>query len=621
MITLIIVIILLNIFNKPQYKKTIEENIKEAVKEQEELKNEPKNDKGVYKLLIKYTLPEIKRFIISLIMMFFSVGMSLLTPILLGAVVTNLSKETINVTMVIVMITIYVLLVIISCIIQYFQSMMLARAGNRIIYQMREDVFTKLESLSANQLNEIPVGKLVTRVTSDTNALNDMYTSTIVNLIKNVLTIIGVIIAMLLVDVKLTLIILLTTPIVAVLSFIFRYLARKIYRKVRKGITNVNTSLSENISGVKLTQVFNQEEKQCAKFKEVNEELKNNYSKQIMLFAIFRPAIYAIYVMTVALLFYVAGSKILDSNFVLTSGLIVTFYAYVEKLFTPIQQLAEQFNVLQSAFAAGERVYEVLNTEAEVLDEEGAIEINKLNGEIEFKNVWFAYIGEEWILKDVSFKVNAKESVAFVGATGSGKTTILSLIVRNYDIQKGQILIDGRDIKEYKISSLRKLIGQMLQDVFLFSGTIESNITLRDEAISHEVVVESCKFVNADKIIEKLPEGYNDIVRERGKNFSSGERQLISFARVVSHKPNIMILDEATSNIDTETESLIQDSLKKMMNIGTMLIVAHRLSTIQHCDKIIVLKKGRIIESGNHFELLENKGYYYNLFRLQYEKD
>ena len=311
----------------------------------------------------------------------------------------------------------------------------------------------------------------------------------------------------------------------------------------------------------------------------------------------------------------------LDESILLDTGIIVIFYAYIEKLYTPIQQLAEQFNVLQSALAAAERVYEVINTKPEIVDELDAIDIDQLKGEIEFKHVWFSYIENEWILKDVSFKVNAKENVAFVGATGSGKTTILSLIVRNYDIQKGQILIDGQDIKHYKIASLRKCIGQMLQDVFLFSGTIRSNICLRDETISNETIEASCKFVNADKIIDKLPQKLEEPVLERGKNFSSGERQLISFARVVSHKPSVMILDEATSNIDTETEALIQDSLKKMMNIGTMLIVAHRLSTIQHCDKIIVLKKGVIIEEGNHKELLALKGYYYNLYRLQYEHD
>ena len=501
-----------------------------------------KIEKGVYKLLLKYTRLELNKFIIAFVVMILAVGMNLITPLLLGDAVTILSKEVIDIKKIIIIIVLYIIILIIACIIQYYQSIILAKAGDKIIYQMREDVFTKLEGLSIHQLNETPVGKLVTRVTSDTNALNDMYTSTIVNLIKNVLTIVGVIVSMFLINVKLTLWVLITTPSVGILSYIFRKLARKIYRKVRHGITSVNTSLSENISGVKLTQIFNQEQKQIQSFKKVNDDLEKSYSKQILLFGIFRPSIYAVYVLTIVLLFYVAGKDIIDSNFVLESGLIVIFYSYIEKLFTPIQNLAEQFNVLQSALAAGERIYDVLNIKSELEDAEDAIEIDHLDGEIEFKNVWFAYVGEDWILKDVSFKVKAKENVAFVGATGSGKTTILSLIVRNYDIQKGQIFIDGLDIKKYQIASLRKHIGQMLQDVFLFSGTVESNITLRSEEITSDIVKEACRFVNADKVIDKLPNKYNEIVRERGKNFSSGERQLISFARVVSHKTKIIIL-------------------------------------------------------------------------------
>lgn len=585
------------------------------------MNKEKKLEKGALSLIIGYTKKEKRSFIIAFFMMIFAVGIDLISPILLGSATTLLSKEVINLNKIVVVIITYVCILIFGCIIQYFQSMLLAKTGDRIIYEMREEVFNSLENLSINQLNQTPVGKLVTRVTSDTNALNDMYTSTIVNALKNVLTIIGVIVAMFIVNPIISLWVMITMPIIVVLTVVFRVLARKIYRKVRHGITAVNTSLSENISGIKLTQIFNQEEKQANKFNDANMNLKKSRGRQILLFGIFRPAIYAVYVLTIALLFYIASSKMLDGTFLLETGLIVTFYAYIEKLYTPIQQLAEQFNVLQSALAAAERIYEVIHTQPEIVDETDAVEVTELKGEIEFKHVWFAYVNEDWILKDVCFKVNAKENVAFVGATGSGKTTILSLIVRNYDIQKGQILIDGKDIKQYKISSLRRCIGQMLQDVFLFSGTIRSNISLKDETISDRTIKEACEFVNADQVINKLPHQYDEPVLERGKNFSSGERQLISFARVVSHKPNIMILDEATSNIDTETEALIQDSLKKMMNIGTMLIVAHRLSTIQYCDKIIVLKKGRIIEEGNHKELLALKGYYYNLYRLQYEKN
>ncbi len=615
-IVILLVIVWTIICIKPKkYHFILDENAKVSKEKTKKL------EKGVYKLLLKYSKLQLDKFVVAFFMMIVAVGINLVTPLLLGSATTLLSREIIDVKKIIIIVVAYLIILIVACVIQYYQSIILAKAGDKIIYQMREDVFIKLEGLSIDQLNKTPVGKLVTRVTSDTNALNDMYTSTIVNLIRNVLTIVGVVVSMLLVNVRLALWVFVSTPVVAILSIIFRKLARKIYRKVRKGITSVNTSLSENISGVKLTQIFNQETKQIDSFKKVNNDLKSSYSKQILLFGIFRPSIYAVYVLTISLLFYVAGNDIINSNFALESGLIVIFYSYIEKLFTPIQNLAEQFNVLQSALAAGERIYEVLNTKPDLVDAEDAFEVDYLKGDIEFRHVWFAYEDEDWILKDVSFKIKAKETVAFVGATGSGKTTILSLIVRNYDIQKGQILIDGIDIKKYKIACLRKHIGQMLQDVFLFSGTIKSNITLRSEEISDFVIEESCKFVNADKVINKLPNQYDEVVRERGKNFSSGERQLISFARVVSHKPNIMILDEATSNIDTETESLIQDSLKKMMNIGTMLIVAHRLSTIQHSDKIIVLKKGQIIESGTHLELLAKKGYYYSLYQIQYKNE
>ena len=584
------------------------------------MKQMKKENSNATQLILRYTKGEMRYFTIAFCMMVVGVGLNLISPILLGKATTILSEDTIDIQMMIKIIILYVCIIATFCVIEYVQTLILAKTGDRIIYKMREDVFQSLEKLSIDQLNQTPVGKLVTRLTSDTDALNNMYTSTIVNLIKNSLTIIGVVIAMFIVDVEITCWVLMTMPLIVVMTVVFRKLARKIYRKVRKGISNVNTSLSENISGVKLTQIFNQEEKQCQSFSKVNQDLKHNYSKQILLFGLFRPFIYAIYVMTIVLLFYIAGHKIIDSEFVIKSGLIVTFYAYVEQLYTPIQQLAEQFNVLESAMAAAERLDEVLRTVPDIMDSEDAIEIETLKGEIEFKHVWFAYVDEEWILKDVSFKVNPGESIAFVGATGSGKTTILSLIVRNYDIQKGEIFIDGRDIKSYKIASLRKCIGQMLQDVFLFSGTVRSNITLREESITTSEIEEACQFVNANHVIEKLPNGFDEMVLERGKNFSSGERQLISFARVVCHQPNVMILDEATSNIDTETEGLIQDSLKKMMNIGTMLIVAHRLSTIQHCDKIIVIQKGRIKEEGNHKELLALKGHYYNLYKLQYEK-
>ena len=405
----------------------------------------------------------------------------------------------------------------------------------------------------------------------------------------------------------------------------FRKFSRKAYREVKNNITDINTFLSENLSGIKITQIFNQEQKKMKDFEEKNKKLANSSFKQIFVFSIFRPCVYMLYIFSVIALFYVAATSAIDGVKVfgqfITYSTIIIFYQYLSSFFNPIQTLAEQFNRLQAAFASSEKIFTIMDLKPEIIDEEDAVELENVKGEIEFKDVWFAYVENEWVLKGVSFKVDANQTVALVGSTGSGKSTILSLIVRNYDIQKGQILIDGMDIKKIKISSLRRHFGQMLQDVFIFSGTIKSNIILREKNITDEEIKEACEYVNANYFINKLPNGLNEEVLERGNNYSSGQRQLLSFARTIVHKPKIMILDEATANIDTETEKLIQNSLEKMMHIGTMIIVAHRLSTIQHSDNIIVLSHGEIIEQGNHQELLKLKGSYYNLYNIQLDKN
>lgn len=512
----------------------------------------------------------------------------------------------------------------------YITTMSLQRIGQSIIYDLRIMVFEHIDNMSIAQINEIPVGTLVTRVTSDTNALSDLFTNTIVQLIKNLLLLIGVIVVMYLIDWRMASIMMLFLPIIAISSLIFRKLSRSNYRRVRKSFSVMNAFLNENISGMKITQIFNQEKQKEAEFKRLNAEIVKTRKTDIKIFATYRPFITLLYYAAFALVFGygtyfcicygIVAWPLLGSYISLSViGIIEIFYSLVGRFFNPIQTLADQLNALQKAFTSCERLYNLLDIKPDFRNRENALEIEHFNGDIEFKNVWFAYKEGEWILKDVSLHIKPKQVVAFVGATGAGKTTILQLIVRNYDIQKGQILIDGIDIRDIDIKCLRRGIGQMLQDVFLFAGSIKSNINLRDDSIPDADIVEACKYVNADQFIDKLPKGLDEEVLEGGNNFSSGQRQLLSFARTVVHHPQILILDEATANIDTETEKIIQDSLLKMMNIGTMLIVAHRLSTIQHADNIICLQKGQIIEQGNHQDLLKQKGYYYNLYRLQYE--
>jgi len=486
------------------------------------------------------------------------------------------------------------------------------------------DIFTHIESLSHEQLNNIPVGKLVTRVTNDTNAISMMVTNVLVTMVKNCMVLVGVFGAMLLLNYAFTLMILCFVPFVVLFAVIFRKFSRRAHRNVNDARTDINTYLSENLSGIKITQIFNREEQKMADFLERSNKLAKAKHQQIFVFGIFRPMVYMLNISTVLCLFYFGAKGYINESVwfgqVVDASIVVSFYMYISKFYNPIQNLAEQFDVIQKSFASAEKIFTIIDMVPEVVDEPDAIELDEIRGEIEFKDVWFAYKPEEWVLKGVSFHVNPKQTVAFVGSTGSGKTTILSLICRNYDIQKGQILIDGIDIKKIKLSCLRRHFGQMLQDVFLFSGDIRSNIVLRKEGLSDEEVMEACRYVNADSFINKLEAGLDEVVRERGNNFSAGQRQLLSFARTIIHKPSVMILDEATANIDTETELLIQDSLEKMKNIGTMLIVAHRLSTIQHADNIILLSHGKIVEQGNHQELLALKGRYHHLYTLQFSK-
>ena len=581
-------------------------------------------DGEIIKRLLVYAKPHLKSFILVGFIMLFSISYEIISPLMVGKI-EKLLTEQFEMARLLSYVAIYAGVLIVSLVSTYVQSIVLQKVGQKILSSLREDVFMHIEGLSHSQLHQIPVGKLVTRVANDTNAISKMFTNLLVNLVKNAFTIVGVFGAMLLLNYQLTLMVLCFAPFILLFTVIFRKFSRRAYRRVKDGNTDINTFLSENLSGIKITQIFNREERKVEQFEAKNDYLAKAKHRQIFVFGIFRPMVYMLYISSVlGLLYLSARGYIKDTTFLgqkITSDVLVSFYMYTNKFFNPIQNLAEQFNRLQSAFASAEKIFTVLDMQPEVVDLPDAIELDEVRGDIEFRNVWFAYKEDEWVLRDVSFKVNAKETVAFVGSTGSGKTTILSLICRNYDIQKGQILIDGIDVKKIKLSSLRRHFGQMLQDVFLFSGTIRSNIILRDESITDEEVLATCRYVNADHFINKLSDGLDEEVRERGNNFSAGQRQLLSFARTIVHKPSVIILDEATANIDTETELLIQDSLEKIKSIGTMLIVAHRLSTIQHADKIIVLSHGEIVEEGNHFELLSKRGRYYGLYMLQFRKN
>ena len=582
-------------------------------------------DGELIKRLLKYAKPHVWSFVLVGVMMLFAISYEIISPLIIKYIQVLISTEGFKLSSLYISVGVYASVLILSLVCSYFQAIILQKTGQKIVATMREEVFTHIESLSHAQLNNIPVGKLVTRVTNDTNGISMMFTNIIVNLTKNCFVIVGVLVAMLAINYMLTLMVLCFVPFIVLFTVVFRKFSRKSYRKVKDGTTDINTFLSENLSGMKVIQIFNREDVKMDEFSTKNKKLESARKSQMFVFSIFRPTVYMLYVASVLCLFFLSSKGFVDNwNFlgqVITADVLVAFYMYISKFFNPIQTLAEMFNWLQSAFASGEKIFSILDMKPEVVDDEDAIELDEIKGEIEFKDVWFSYVPNEWVLKGVSFKVEAKQTVAFVGSTGSGKTTILSLLCRNYDIQKGEILLDGINIKKIKISSLRKHFGQMLQDVFLFSGTVRSNITLRDESFTDEEIIEVCRYVNADKLISKLAGGLDEEVRERGNNFSAGERQLISFARTLIHRPEVMILDEATANIDTETEVLIQDSLDKMMNVGTMLIVAHRLSTIQKADNIIVLSHGEILEQGSHDELLKLRGNYYNLYTLQYMKE
>ena len=606
--------------------------------------------------LLKYGKPHIGWFALALIIIFITVGLELLQPRILGDAVDNFVVQK-DAQGVLRMGLFYLATVVGEFGLTYLQAMILAMVGQKIIFKLREDLFGHLTKLHIGFFNDNPVGRLVTRVTNDCETVNELFTAVIVNIIKGVFILAGVMGSMLLYNVRLSLYIFIVIPLIIIATWVFTATTRKIYRKMRALISDLNAFVAERIMGIQVVQTFTAENDVEDDFRERTETLRKTNMRQLMAFAFYSPVSYVANISALAILIFFGGHMAMQG--VVTIGTLVAFQRYISKFFQPIQELAEEFNVIQSANACAERIFWLLDTEPEIVDAEDAVHMEHLKGEIEFKNVWFAYkmksgvsagpiqedanvqdansessdsnnaINEtakysddeyEWVLRDVSFKVAPGESVAFVGATGAGKTTIQSLICRYYDIQKGQILIDGVDVRKIKLDDLRGHIGEMLQDVFLFSGTVEDNIRLNERPnITDAEIRAAAETVNASQFIEALPNGYKHEVIERGASFSAGQRQLLSFARTLAFKPDILILDEATANIDTETEILIQDALSKLMKGRTTLIVAHRLSTIRNVDNIIVMHKGEIVEQGDHQSLLSNHDIYYKLYKLQYE--
>lgn len=583
--------------------------------------------------LLAYAKPYIGWFLLALVFILATVGLELYQPVILKDAVDEFvgkysdgetagSPEELrleraeDIKGVVRLGVIYLVTVAAVFGLTYAQAAILASTGQKIIYNLRNDIFRHLTELHVGFFNDNPIGRLVTRVTNDCETVNEMFTSVIVNILKSFFVLAGVMVVMLAANARLALSIFLVLPVVTAATVVFRNATRKIYRRMRQKISELNGFVAERVSGMKVVQSFTAEKEVGDDFEKRTEELRKINIKQLVTFALYSPVSYIMRIAALAILVCTGGTMALSG--IVTIGTLVMFQRYINKFFQPIEELAEDFNVIQSANACSERIFWLMDAVPEITDAPDAVHMEKVEGEIEFRHVWFAYKDEEWVLRDVSFHVRPGEKVAFVGATGAGKTTIQNLICRYYDVQKGEVLIDGVNVKNIRLHDIRSNVGQMLQDVFLFSGNVADNIRLNEKDISDGAIISASRTVNASTFIERLPGKYSHRVIERGAAFSAGQRQLLSFARVLAFKPSVLILDEATANIDTETEALIEDALGKLMEGRTTLMVAHRLSTIKSANRIIVMDHGEIVEEGSHQELLSLGGEYYKLYTLQY---
>lgn len=576
------------------------------------------------KRLLGYLKPHKWMMLLSSVLVVALIGVELYKPIIIGNAIDNYissyGQPGVNLGMqeafqgILRAGALYALMLLLGFAFNASNTWILQNIGQSIIYKMREEVFTHIHSLSVGFFNTQPVGKLVTRVSNDTEAVNELFSQILAKLFKNAVKIIGFAVVMLSINVRMALYSFLLIPFVTALTFFFRYMSRKAYRLTRTRITELNTFLSEHISGMKLIQIFAREEEKYKEFEWKSEQLFKANWREVMTFAIFRPSIYMLSVFAMVIVIGQGSASVLVGT--VSLGTLFVFINYISSFFEPVQELAEQFGTLQSSLASAEKIFSILDEKPEIVNPENPRKVT-IEGRIEFKHVWFAYEKDDYILKDVSFCIEPGEKIAFVGATGAGKSSILNLIGRYYDVQRGEILIDGVNIREIDKDALRHAIGQVQQDVFIFTGDIKGNISLNNEDISREEIERAAHIVNADTFISKMPNGFDEPVTERGSTLSAGQRQLLSFARTLAYQPTILVLDEATANIDTETESLITQALEKLMEGRTTIMVAHRLSTIQHADKIIVMHKGEIRESGSHQELLQLGGMYKKLYDLQ----
>ena len=618
-------------------KRSLKERFVSLLRVNDEEQQDIRYEGSPMKRLLKYLKPYRRVFVICLVLVLALTGLELVKPIIIGDAIDRyitgegsevlqaegreqweageMAEERYSGVLKAGALYLGVLLLLFVC--NRMQTLLLQKMGQDIIYDIRNELFTHVEKLTMRFFDTTPVGKTVTRLTNDVEAINEVFSNILVKLFRNVIKMIGLAVIMVSMNARMALYSFALIPVMAVMTLVFRLISRRTYRLVRTRLTALNTFLSEHLSGMKIIRVFGREERKYNEFEEKNGSLYKAGFREMMVFAIFRPAIFFISVVALMIIMVTGGAEVLGGT--ITIGTLYIFLQYINSFYQPIQELAEQFTSLQSAISASEKIFTLLDTKPAITDNEHPVILPEIKGKITFDHVWFSYSGQEddWVLKDVSFTIEPGQSVAFVGATGAGKSSILNLIGRYYDIQKGRILIDDTDIREMSREQIRRAVGQVQQDVFLFTGDIASNIRLRDDTISDEAIREAAREVNAARFIDRLPDGYATRVTERGATYSAGQRQLLSFARTLAYDPAILILDEATANIDTETEQWIQEAVTRLMKGRTSIMVAHRLSTIQHCDRIIVMHHGRIRESGTHQELLAQNGIYKKLYQLQ----